>query len=189
MGNETNPYLQAQKLYWNTITTHPYSHAPHFWLDAAGIPESQYVLETGIGDCGSQSMYFAALCRALGIPARATGGYQTIAGPAGTHFWAEFYLEGYGWIPADVTVAEGGDTSVNATPNELQRSRSYFFGSLDPYRYIIQNDADIPLTPDSGDAVVPPTGWVQQPKIACDTCTDNPMQLSYTYSKVTVTKE
>ena len=43
-------------------------------------------------------MYFAALCRSIGIPARAVGGYQMIQGFAGTHFWAEYYLEGYGWF-------------------------------------------------------------------------------------------
>ncbi|WP_319579418.1 transglutaminase domain-containing protein [uncultured Methanospirillum sp.] len=189
VGNETNPYFQAQKLYWDTITTHPYSHAPHFWLDVTGIPESQYVLETGIGDCASQSLYFAALCRSLGIPARATGGYQMIEGSAGTHIWAEYYLEGYGWIPVDVTAAEGGDASYNATPDDLHRYKAYYFGSLDPYRFIIQKNLDLPVIPDAGDAVIPPSGWVQLPKIACDTCTDNPMTLSFMFSKVTVTKE
>jgi hypothetical protein len=189
VGNETNPYLRAQKIYWNTITTLPYSHAPHFTLDATGTPESLYVLTTGIGDCGSQSMYFTALCRSLGIPARATGGYQMIQGFAGTHFWAEYYLEGYGWIPVDVTAAEGGDWSYDATPAELQRYKEYFFGSLDPYRYIIQKDVDIPLTPGAGDAATPPVGWVQIPKAVCDTCGDNPMIQTITYSKVTVTRE
>jgi len=189
VGNETNPYLQAQKLYWDTITTHPYSHAPHFWLDTAGIPESQYVLTTGIGDCGSQSMYYAALCRALGIPARATGGYQMIEGSAGTHVWAEYYLEGYGWIPVDVTAAEGGDASYNATPEDLQRYKTYYFGSLDPYRFVIQKSMDLPLVPGADNEVVSPSGWVQLPKLVCDNCTDNPMILSYQYSKVSVAKE
>ena len=80
VGNETNPYLQARMIYWYIINTLPYSHAPHIYLDAAGIPESTYVLGTGVGDCGTQSMYFAALCRSLGIPARAVGGYQLGAG-------------------------------------------------------------------------------------------------------------
>ncbi len=189
VGNETNPYLQAQKIYWDVITTHPYSHAPHFWMDATGTPESGYFLTTGVGDCGTQSMYYAALLRSIGIPARATGGYQMIQGYAGTHFWAEYYLEGYGWVPVDVTAAEGGDWSYNATPAELQRYKEYFFGSLDPYRYVIQKDVDIPLTPGSGDAAVPPSGLLQFPKVVCDTCEDNPMIQTITYSKVTVTKE
>jgi hypothetical protein len=82
------------------------------------------------------------------------------------------------WIPGDVTAAEGGDSSYNAIPEQLQQYKTYFFGSL-----------DLPLVPDAGNAMIPPTGWVQQPKIVCDTCPDNPMVLSFTYSKVTVTKE
>jgi transglutaminase-like putative cysteine protease len=173
VGNESNPYLQAQKIYWHIMDTLPYSHTPHFWLEAAGIPESSYVLDTGIGDCGSQSMYFAALCRSLGIPARAVGGYQLIPGGEGTHFWAEYYLEGYGWIPVDVTAAETADWSYNATLEERHRFKEYYFGSLDPYRYIIQNDVDIPLTPDPGDAVMFRM-VVQNPKAVCDTCDADP---------------
>jgi len=172
VGNETNPYLQAQKIYWHIVDTHPYSHAPHLLLSTSGTPESAYVLDTGIGDCGSQSMYFAALCRSLGIPARAIGGYQMIRGSASTHFWAEYYLEGYGWVPVDVTVAEGGTWSYNATPADLHRYQGYFFGSLDPYRYIIQNDVDIPLTPDPGNAVLFKM-VVQTPISVCDTCPDD----------------
>jgi len=44
-----------------------------------------------------------------------------ITGPAGTHVWAEYYVGGYGWIPADVTVAEGADGSYNATAAEREQ--------------------------------------------------------------------
>ncbi|MEN6395843.1 MAG: transglutaminase-like domain-containing protein [Methanoregula sp.] len=177
VGNETNPYLQAQKIYWHIVDTIPYSHAPHLQLATSGKPESEYVLETGIGDCGSQSMYFAALCRSLGIPARATGGYQ-IFPPAngGTHFWAEYYLEGYGWVPVDVTAAETADWAYDATDEERHQFKAYFFGSLDPYRYIIQKDVDIPLTPATGDAVLFDM-VLQNPTAVCDTCLDDPQLL------------
>ncbi|MDD1724454.1 MAG: transglutaminase-like domain-containing protein [Methanospirillum sp.] len=190
IGNETNPYLQAKKIFWYIVDTLPYSKAPHTWLDASNTPESVYVLETGIGDCGSQSMYFAALCRSIGIPARATGGYQMIMGNAGTHFWAEYYLEGYGWIPVDVTAAEGADWSYNATPEERHRYKEYFFGSLDPYRYIIQKDMDIPFVPETNDTTSSEI-FLQEPKGVCDTCTVSPnlfLPESSSWS-VTMTKE
>lgn len=190
VGNETNPYLQAQKIYWYIVDTLPYSKAPHSWLDATNTPESVYVLTTGIGDCGTQSMYFAALCRSLGIPARATGGYQMVTGNAGTHFWAEYYLEGYGWIPVDVTAAEAADWSYNATPDERYRFKEYFFGSLDPFRYVIQKDMDIPFVPETKD-VTSSEMFLQEPKAVCDTCTVSPNlflpeESSWT---VTMTKE
>lgn len=175
VGNETNPYLQAQKIYRYVSDSLPYSHAPHMLLEATGKPRSEYVLETGIGDCGAQSQYFAALCRAIGIPARVPVGYQMILQPAGTHVWAEYYVEGYGWIPADVTVAEGAGWSYNATEEQREQYRDFFSRNLDPYRYIIQKDVDLPLSPDPGDDEVLITrNTIQIPLAVCDTCTENP---------------
>lgn len=175
IGNETNPYLQAQKIYRYVSDTLPYSHAPHMQLEATGKPRSEYVFETGIGDCGAQSQYFAALCRAAGIPARVPAGYQMILGPAGTHVWAEYYVEGYGWIPADVTVAEGADWSYNATAAERLQYRDFFSRNLDPYRFVIQKDVDVPLSPEPGaDEVVIDRSILQNPVVVCDTCMENP---------------
>ncbi|OPX74936.1 MAG: hypothetical protein A4E39_00362 [Methanoregulaceae archaeon PtaB.Bin152] len=56
VGGETKPQIPAEKIYWHIMDTLPYSHVPHFMLETAGIPESTFVLETGFGDCGSQSM-------------------------------------------------------------------------------------------------------------------------------------
>ncbi len=72
VGDETNPHLQAQMIYYHIIETYPYSHVPHASLDAREpkVAESTYMFETGHGDCGTQSMLFAALCRS---PRRATG--------------------------------------------------------------------------------------------------------------------
>jgi transglutaminase-like putative cysteine protease len=190
VGNETNPYLQAQKIYRYVSDSLPYSHAPHMQLEATGRPRSVYVLETGIGDCGAQSQYFAALCRAIGIPARVPAGYQIILQPAGTHVWAEYYIEGYGWIPADVTVAEGADWSYNATAQDRQQYRDFFSRNLDPYRYIIQKDVDVPLSPAPGaDEVVIDRSIFQMPVVVCDTCTENPsIMIPRDYWTITVTR-
>jgi transglutaminase-like putative cysteine protease len=117
-------------------------------------------------------MYFAALCRSLGIPARAIGGYQPLPGVEGTHFWAEFYVPEYGWVPVDVIIAEASEWSFNATDKERQEFMTYYFGNLDPYRYVIQSDVDIPLVPDPGDAVLFTTVH-QKPAAVCDTCTED----------------
>jgi transglutaminase-like putative cysteine protease len=172
VGGETNPYLQAKRIYWNILGNYSYSLAPHLMLNTAGIPESSYMLETGFGDCGTQSMYFAALCRSLGIPARAIGGYQLLPGVEGTHFWAEFYVPEYGWVPVDVTIAEASEWSFNATNTEREAFKDYYFGNLDSYRFVIQKDVDIPLDPDPGDAVLFTTVH-QKPAAVCDTCTED----------------
>lgn len=98
-----------------------------------------------------------------------------ILGPAGTHVWAEYYVEGYGWIPADVTVAEGAVWSYNATAADRERYRDFFSRDLDPYRYIIQKDVDIPLSPEPGSGeVVIDRSIFQNPVAVCDTCPENP---------------
>lgn len=186
VGNETNPYLQAEKLYWHVVS-HTYSNVAHTRLSASKTPESVYMLESGFGDCGTQSMYFAALCRSLGIPARAVGGYQLVPGFEGTHFWSEYYLPGYGWIPNDVTIAEGAEWSFEATDDDRHQYKAYYANNLDQYRYIIQKDVDVPLTPSPGNAVMFDM-VVQSPKAVCDTCDEDPELALLDLWKVTVKK-
>lgn len=154
IGSEKNPYRKARLIYDYIIQTYPYSTVPHTYLVGSQTPESTYMFDTGFGDCGTQSMFFAALCRAAGIPARATGGYQLAPGIAGPHFWAEFYLQGYGWIPVDVTIAESADWAFGKSDLDRSRFRDYYFGNLDPYRYTIQNDVDVSFTPDPGNNII-----------------------------------
>mgnify|MGYP000869691567 FL=1 len=149
VGNETNPHLAAQLIYYHIIETYPYSHVPHGSLDAREpkVAESTYMFETDHGDCGTQSMLFSAFCRSLGIPARAVGGYQMImAGTPGGHFWAEYYLPGYGWVPNDVTIAEAADWVV--IPEEKRSAfKDYYAANLDPARLVIQKNVDAPMKP------------------------------------------
>lgn len=149
VGNETNPHIQAQMIYRHIIETYPYSHVPHGSLDAREpkVAESTYMFETGHGDCGTQSMLFSAFCRSLGIPARALGGYQMImTGAPGGHFWAEYYLPGYGWVPNDVTIAEAADWVV--IPEEKRSAfKDYYAANLDPARLVIQKNVDTPMDP------------------------------------------
>ncbi|MBI0582644.1 MAG: transglutaminase domain-containing protein [Methanomassiliicoccus sp.] len=150
VGEETNPYLQAKLLYDYVIGNITYSFMPHVSLSSRDIPESVYVHENRFGDCGAQSMYYSALLRSLGVPARACGGYQMFAGGTGSHFWAEFYLPNYGWVPVDVTAADAMDEIAlgAATAEEIATYKAYFFGNMDNMRYVIQSDVDAPLNPE-----------------------------------------
>lgn len=61
------------------------------------------------GLCGSQSMLMAALCRAVGIPARVVWGClytPEYGGSFGHHAWNEVFIGEAGWIPIDVTIHE-----------------------------------------------------------------------------------
>lgn len=62
-------------------------------------------LETGRGCCGEFTHLFLAVLRYKGIPARFVTGIicdeTNKFGFTGKHAWAEFYLQGYGWIPVE----------------------------------------------------------------------------------------
>lgn len=138
VGDEKNPYRQAELIFRFVRTKVQYKlHRLergvgtevllNFPLTDEMTGEEYYE-----GACGQQSAMFIALCRAVGIPARAVIGFVgwnpwikekdlelflpvelnlSPAKLAGTqhylaimpHNWAEFYLPGYGWIPVDVT--------------------------------------------------------------------------------------
>ena len=160
VGDEKNPYLQAKHIYDYVVENVYYSLIAHASLEAEGIPESLFAFEHGYGDCGMQSMFFAALCRSIGIPARTPGGFQIFSGQLGTHFWAEFYLPNYGWIPVDTSVGQGVMYSVGVTEEESKIYKDYYFGNLDPLRMVVQNSVD--MLPDDKPKDVQPLEKVMQ---------------------------
>jgi transglutaminase-like putative cysteine protease len=171
VGSATNPYYQARRLYRYILGEVKYSHMPHYALWPRGQAESVYVHRHKYGDCGAQSMYFAALCRSLGIPARSCGGFQTFAGTPEGHFWAEFYLPGYGWIPVDPTAATLVDYLEDVSPADKAAFHDFYFGSQDDLRLVVQKDTDLPLIPRASMRVDLPIA-IQAPAATCDTWTD-----------------
>ncbi|MCQ1538117.1 transglutaminase domain-containing protein [Methanocalculus taiwanensis] len=171
VGSETNPHKQAQMIYEHIITTYPYSHVPHMSLDTKTpkVAESTHMFTTGHGDCGTQSMLFSAFCRSLGIPARATGGYQMLLKDAPSpHFWAEYYLPEYGWVPVDPTVADGGDW-FDIPEDDRIAFRRYYGTNIDPTRLVIQKNVDATVIPDYPKGAVIFRLCRQYPAIVSDT--------------------
>ena len=188
VGLEQNPYKAARKLYDYVVNGTTYSHMPHGALPFLNIPESVFVHAHLFGDCGSQSAYFSALCRAIGIPARTTGGYQLFPGMEGTHFWAEFYLPNYGWVPADTSVAQIADYIPELTNAQKKAWKDYYFASMDPYRMVIQKDFDLPFTPPAPE----PTelsAWLQLPAVLCDTIDGMPESPVWDHYDISFTAE
>jgi hypothetical protein len=65
-----------------------------------------WALVNGTGDCSEYSYLFVALCRAVGIPARVNVGFGFQGSQKSVvdgHMWAEYYLQGNGWVPVDPT--------------------------------------------------------------------------------------
>ncbi len=157
VGTETNPYFAARKIYDYIVNNVDYSFMPHFALwPRTSQTESDYVHKYQRGDCGAQSMYFTAMCRSIGIPARSTGGFQLFSGEFGGHFWAEFYLPYYGWIPVDTSAAQNAFYVKDASLEERQTFIDYFFGNQDSMRCVVQKDTDKLLIPKANGTVLLP---------------------------------
>jgi len=185
-GGETNPYLIAKKFYDHIVYDLDYSYTPHVALEALKIPESVFVHEHGYGDCGAQSMYFSALCRAMGIPARASGGMQLFpfqATGCGDHFWAHIYIPNYGWIPVDTSVGQTAKYIPHIQEDKEKDFIEYFFSKIDPFRFLIQVDVDVPLEPAPHEPLF--FGMVlQSPTAECEEMDENPGLLIMEYWKI-----
>jgi transglutaminase-like putative cysteine protease len=147
VGDEKNPYLQAERIFKFVRKKVRYKMLRpergvgtevllNFPLKSKETGEEYYQ-----GACDQYSNLFIALCRAVGIPARAVVGFGgwnpwikekdlklnlpielnlSPGGLSGTqyytammpHVWAEFYLAGYGWIPVEVTGGDFGHTTM-----------------------------------------------------------------------------
>lgn len=96
-----NAYDYAQKCFNYVVDTFRFSQ----FGPGAGWHTISELIETNGGDCGNLSSLFITLLRCKGIPAR----HVLVRG----HVWAEFYLEKYGWIPADPTFKLFGKAPSN----------------------------------------------------------------------------
>lgn len=129
VGDETNPLLRARRIFR--------------WLDAnvkycaemeygtiANISDKAFT--TRRGDCGVQGLLFMTLCRAAGIPARWQSGWESLPNGSNMHDWAEFYVEPWGWLPADPSygVQKHADPQV----------QDFYCGHMDAYRMIVNLD-------------------------------------------------
>ena len=100
-----DPLSYARNAYAHVVTNFTYGLPPQ-------SDESELVrtIKARRGDCGLLSAVYVALLRAGGVPSRLVACLRPIEGQE-CHCWAEFYLEGYGWLPVDVTMDLGATPS------------------------------------------------------------------------------
>ena len=69
-----------------------------------------YACDIGVGNCTDYHSYFMSLDRTIGIPARFHMGFSIPSVESGKidgyHCWADFYVEGEGWYPVDISEAD-----------------------------------------------------------------------------------
>lgn len=83
------------------------------------------------GDSYTYAMIFSALARKKGIPARPVAGFIVYNNESTVrHFWAEFYLKGFGWVPVDPAL---GDGAVFGNIPRVEDPATYYFGNMDSY--------------------------------------------------------
>jgi transglutaminase-like putative cysteine protease len=129
VGDETNPYRIARKLY-AAVDRIPWAGAREY---STITNISDYALHAGHADCGQQTLLLMTLLRLNGIPARWQSGWvYGDDGYTNMHDWAWMYLAPYGWMPVDVTSGR-----LDSPDPQLA---DFYFSGLDAYRVAYNDD-------------------------------------------------
>ena len=132
-GTAKNPLATARKLYDHIVKTLSYDKSGTGW----GRGDAVYACDIRKGNCTDFHSLFIGQARALSIPARFIMGVSLPDGKsegkiAGYHCWAEFHLEGKGWVPVDASEAY-------KSPDRKEE----LFGGLDKNRIQFTTGRDI----------------------------------------------
>jgi hypothetical protein len=132
----TNPVEKVKKLYY-WINDHI------IWtgaLEYSIIPDIPgYVLKNHRGDCGMQTLLLMTMARYQKIPVKWQSGWMLHPVEVNLHDWAEIFLDGYGWVPADQSFG----IQQSADP----RMKYFYLGGIDAYRLIVNDDFSRDLFP------------------------------------------
>ena len=120
----------VKAIYLHVVENYPWTSALEY-STIKNIPE--YAIENQKGDCGQVALLLINMLRYKGIPARWQSGWMMHPGEINLHDWAEYYIEGVGWIPIDVSFGRA-DVEKSTLP------RKFFMSGIDSYRLYINND-------------------------------------------------
>ena len=128
---------KARAIYNYVLANMKYDKSGTGW----GNGDIYWACDTKRGNCTDFHALFIGLARTAGIPAKFEIGFPLPADKhegeiAGYHCWAEFWLNGYGWVPVDISEAWKDPT----------RSE-YFFGAHDANRVQFSIGRDVMLSP------------------------------------------
>jgi transglutaminase-like putative cysteine protease len=134
---KTQPLDKARAIYDYVFTTMRYEKIG----TGLGRGDVLYACDAKKGNCTDFHSLFIAMARSQGVPARFEIGFSLPADQhsgeiAGYHCWSDFYIDGRGWIPVDISEAW-----------KNPEKREYFFGSHDADRVQFSVGRDLRLTP------------------------------------------
>jgi transglutaminase-like putative cysteine protease len=126
-GRERNPYLKARLLYDWIVTGINITET--FSSPAAGIAAA---VEQKRADSYTAALLYCAMARASELPCIPVAGVLVNrSGQTIRHYWAEFWIDGFGWIPVDPAMGTGAVPSSFVVKQDLA---NYYFGNLDSQR-------------------------------------------------------
>lgn len=103
-----------------------FANQVRYGLVTSYTPNTNLVLESGVGVCCDFASVFAAMCRSQEIPCAVATGYRN----GGYHAWNFVYVDGE-WLPVDLTVAVSrkivGLTELEECVVSLARYTDYTF--------------------------------------------------------------
>lgn len=137
-AGDTTEIAKARHIYDYVITTMRYDKTGDGW----GRGDAVWACTSKRGNCTDFHSLLIGMMRSSGIPARFEIGFPLPEGKSegdipGYHCWAEFYLDGTGWVPVDAS---------EAWKNPAKRD--YFFGAHDVNRVFFTYGRDLRLSPE-----------------------------------------
>lgn len=148
VGDEKNPLLKARKIYDFITKNIMYSYVRNYF---SILNISEYAALNLKGDCGVQAILFITLCRYVAVPAKWQSGLYVTPYTVSGHDWAQFYIEPYGWLFADLSF--GG----SAFRNDKIERWNFYFGNLDPFRMVANSEFQYEFNPPKNQMRYDPT--------------------------------
>jgi transglutaminase-like putative cysteine protease len=171
---DTTDLAKAHHIYNYVLATMRYDKSGEGW----GRGDAVWACSSKRGNCTDFHSLFIGMMRASGIPARFEIGFSLPENKndgevSGYHCWAEFYLEGTGWVPVDASEAW-------KNPDK----RDYFFGAHDANRVFFSYGRDLHLSSEQQGI---PLNYFIYPYAELDGKTVRGLQVHFSFNDFAVT--
>ena len=124
-----------------------------------GKGDAVWACDSRFGNCTDFHSLFISWARTLGLPARFEIGFplppeRGEGKIGGYHCWAQFYADGHGWVPVDISEAD-----------KQPDMKEYYYGNLTENRVTFSQGRDIDLVPQQEG---PPLNFFVYPYVEVD---------------------